>query len=319
MELYRISRKNFKDSIKIARCVSMLTGELFFYHLIDCLLCNLKYGCSPRHYLYGGFYKLRSFERKNTFTKKRIRKVRDKYNDKKFEHVLSNKVEFNQRFSSYISRSWLYCKSSNLVEIKHFIEVTNNVIVKPLNLSKGKGIHILNKDTDVSVLVGKDVILEEFISQRQEMCFGNNSVNTLRVVTIMDSKGVVHVIKAGLRCGIGDAVVDNISSGGVAYPINIEYGFIEGPGGNDTLGYNILYHPGTDIKMIGREIPFWEETISVVKKAAKLIPQVRFVGWDVAITNNGPELIEGNEGAGASIVEFMGLKKGLFKQMMSFD
>ena len=33
----------------------------------------------------------------------------------------------------------------------------------------------------------------------------------------------------------------------------------------------------------------------MVKEAALLVPEIRYVGWDVAITNDGPCIIEGNE------------------------
>ena len=38
----------------------------------------------------------------------------------------------------------------------------------------------------------------------------------------------------------------------------------------------------------------FREAIELVEKAAEVIPEVAYVGWDVAIGRNGPELIEGN-------------------------
>ena len=40
-----------------------------------------------------------------------------------------------------------------------------------------------------------------------------------------------------------------------------------------------------------------------VKEAAKLVPQIAIVAWDVAITPNGIELIEGNESFGSVIMQ----------------
>lgn len=42
------------------------------------------------------------------------------------------------------------------------------------------------------------------------------------------------------------------------------------------------------------QILFWEQTIEIVKKTATLHQENRSIGWDVAITDIGPELIEGN-------------------------
>ena len=55
-------------------------------------------------------------------------------------------------------------------------------------------------------------------------------------------------------------------------------------------------HPltGFDFNSIDK-IPFIKEAYSMVKEAALLVPEIRYVGWDVAITNDGPCIIEGNE------------------------
>ena len=37
-----------------------------------------------------------------------------------------------------------------------------------------------------------------------------------------------------------------------------------------------------------------KEAVETVKKAAMIVPDVRYIGWDVAITEKGPAIIEGN-------------------------
>ena len=44
----------------------------------------------------------------------------------------------------------------------------------------------------------------------------------------------------------------------------------------------------------GLIVPYWREVTELANKAAMLSPENRSVGWDIAITANGPELIEGN-------------------------
>ena len=53
-------------------------------------------------------------------------------------------------------------------------------------------------------------------------------------------------------------------------------------------------HPITRIPIVGFEIPFWKETIAMVKEAALLHPQNRSIGWDIVITESGPGFIEDN-------------------------
>ena len=164
----------------------------------------------------------------------------------------------------------------------------------------------------------ESLILEEIIVQHPQMCFGNKSVNTLRVNSVLDNGGMVHIIKTSLRCGIGDSIVDNYSAGGVVYPVNSKYGRVEGPGANSTRGQEIFIHPGTEMFMIGLEIPFWSQVEELICNAARLIPQVRFVGWDVAITKDGPVLVEGNTRPGAQLIEYQGFDKGLYKKILSY-
>lgn len=65
-------------------------------------------------------------------------------------------------------------------------------------------------------------------------------------------------------------------------------------------------HPGTDIKMTGRVIPFWSEVIRLCINAAFKLKECKFIGWDVAITEKGPLLIEGNHTPDLDMVEFVG-------------
>ena len=41
-------------------------------------------------------------------------------------------------------------------------------------------------------------------------------------------------------------------------------------------------------------IPFYRESVDLVLKAHKLFPSFQTVGWDVAVTPDGPLLLEGN-------------------------
>jgi hypothetical protein len=45
---------------------------------------------------------------------------------------------------------------------------------------------------------------------------------------------------------------------------------------------------------VGFEIALLIESVEMVRKAALYIPENRSIGWDVAITETGPQLIEGN-------------------------
>ena len=55
------------------------------------------------------------------------------------------------------------------------------------------------------------------------------------------------------------------------------------------------HHPETNCEIKGFRIPYWQEVINLVKESSKVVPEVETIGWDIAITPNGPELVEGND------------------------
>ena len=39
------------------------------------------------------------------------------------------------------------------------------------------------------------------------------------------------------------------------------------------------------------------------KKAALILPEVRYIGWDIAFTKEGPVMVEGNEYPGYGLIQ----------------
>lgn len=156
-----------------------------------------------------------------------------------------------------------------------------------------------------SELSANDCIIEEVIKQDELMCFANKSVNTIRVYTIVNSKGNASILKCVLRAGVGETIVDNYAAGGCVYQVDNELGVITSKGLSKEKNSHII-HPGSDIIMLGYKIPKWESVKKICIAAAEKIPQVRFIGWDVAITEKGCLLIEGNHDPDYEFLEFVG-------------
>jgi hypothetical protein len=124
---------------------------------------------------------------------------------------------------------------------------------------------------------------------------------------ILDKTG--NYLKAKYRVGTGNSITDT-ADGCIAYPISIKYGIIKGPGINEVLNSNYYYyHLGCDKLMVGMIIPLWDRVLEVVTKAANMIPQIRYIGWDIAITNNSVEIIEGNHNPYHGTFEIMGTER----------
>lgn len=286
----------------------------------DCLLAKRKYGFSNREFFIGGGVNYRSFRRNNYVTYKKALKIIETFNDKNYIHYFENKVHFLTRFSDYISRDWIYCKQSSFEEYVDFFKNNSLIIRKPLNAWQGQGVALFtstgNKRADYDLLVDGDILLEECIEQDTRMCFGNKSINTIRLFTVLDRNKKVHVVKSVLRVGVGNSIVDNFCAGGVVYSIDNGTGIVESKG-MDGFGNRYIFHPQTNTCMLGFQIPYWSEILLMIEHAANYVPEVRWVGWDVAISSKGPLLVEANHNPDQEFLEFLG-NGFLYKTIMAY-
>ena len=287
---------------------------------VDYIMCLVKYGCLIDQYTKGYFYTWSRCIRKRAFTQRRLDKIISIANKTSYIHILQNKNEFNSFFSEFVEREWLYSKDMNRDSFKRLFNSNDFLFVKPLDSQEGEGIRkIKTSEVDVDALYNElkmgNYIIESIITQHKKMFLGNKSVNTVRVLTVLDNEGHAHIVRAGLRAGVGGAIVDNFSAGGVLYEVDPVTGLVDHKG---IQGKNrdVIYHPGTDICMLGFQIPYWDKAIQAVTKAAEKIPQCRFIGWDVAVTNNGVELIEGNHNPGLFTLESIGTP-GAYAEVMN--
>ena len=184
------------------------------------------------------------------------------------------------------------------------------MIGKPLEGSSGQGIQKYGPDdwkdgpeAFLKRLLQDGIgILEEIVKQHPKMAsLCPTSVNTCRIATLMGDKqeGIVY---AFLRIGNGK-VMDNVDCGGMAARIDLDSGKLQTVGA-DKQGNTFIKHPMTNTSIIGFQIPFWEEAKAMCLEAAKKVPEMRFIAWDVAITEKGPTFIEGNSFPSHAIPQF---------------
>jgi len=277
---------------------------------IDSTYALLRHGILIKQYTIGSVYKLPHVKLGGVFSQRRLERIIAKYNKSSDVHYLQNKNEFNQHFRKWVHRQWLDSNSMSEKDFTKLVENNGRLFVKPLDAQEGEGIRTMRLTANdiheaFQTLKRENVIIEEAIVQHQKMNFGNVAVNTVRVITCMDRHGQPHILRAALRVGVGDSVVDNFTAGGALYDIDIETGVIDMKGiGHDYV--ELIYHPGTDICMLGYQLPNWDVLVIGVKEAAKALPTCRFIGWDVAITETGIELIEGNHNPGLYTMESIG-------------
>lgn len=208
------------------------------------------------------------------------------------------KNRFNDTFQEFILRDWLYIPDRSREEIAAFFAAHERVFLKAGSGSRGNSISLLTSaEIDPAAFydeyAGQDFLLEAPIRQHPALAALNPaSVNTIRFIAARHGDHVAPV-GAGLRCGGGGQVVDNFHHGGTAYPLDLETGIVTARG-IDLDGHPILRHPVTGHIMPGFQVPHWDAVLDTIRRAAVLVPHVGYVGWDVAVTEDGPELVEGN-------------------------
>lgn len=149
----------------------------------------------------------------------------------------------------------------------------------------------------MSIFGQKQWIIQERISNQAEefAVFHSHSINTARIVTVKKDNNI-DVLFAFLRLGVNNNIVDNWTSGGISVGIDIENGTLEKWGFyNANNGTKTACHPNSKIEFQGIKLAHWAEIVDYVKRAHILFYGFHSVGWDVAVTDEGIFIIEGND------------------------
>lgn len=286
-----------------------------FYSYVDFFWCFIRYGCLINQYVNGNFWRYRHTDRKKIMTYRRVVEFIEKLNSSEHIYKLNDKVAFNRHFKDFIGRKWLSSEEMTADDFRDLCISYPEIIIKPLDECEGKGIELITVSQDMlsdkefvqlyESLKKRRLIIEQRLKNHPEIEFNNSSINTIRINSITDKSGKVHIFKPVLRAGVGDSVVDNYNAGGCEYAIDAESGIVTSL---CYRGYKLqgIRHPGCDRIMLGYQIPLWHEVIDIIERASHHIPECRFIGWDVAITPNGVQLIEGNHNPGNVSIEFFG-------------
>ena len=267
----------------------------------DMLYSMARYGAGYNDYVTFEFWDLNGKQRDTYLTRFRSKKLMMFMNDHSYAHIFDNKNEFNEVFKDFIGRECIDLETASDEDIKKFFESRNKIFAKMKDLSCGIGCELLEKDkfedADAFVKYVREkgfATIEDVIENHPDVAkLYPFSVNTIRIITMLDAKGEPHCLYAVFKMGKDGRVVDNY---GLHGPVNMETGEFLFPAhsGDTTAGIHYTEHPYSHIKLVGYKVPYVKEAVELAKKAATVVPQMRYVGWDVAITPTGPVIIEGN-------------------------
>lgn len=243
--------------------------------------------------------------------------------------IFENKYSTYKRFQSMFMRDMIRIPKNRggeeitqdmTEELRAFVSKHPQYIVKPVYAAFGKGVHKDSADAHASLeeayaeYAQNGAVIEELIEQAPGMSVIHpNSVNTLRIPTVVVNGDEVRLFHPTLRVGRGESVVDNFSAGGISALIDPETGVICSDGA-DKKGSRYTEHPDTHVTFRGFQIPEWEKAVEIVKKAALTVPGDHYCGWDLAYSTKGWCMVEANSTAqmgGMQIITRTGRKAEL--------
>jgi glutathione synthase/RimK-type ligase-like ATP-grasp enzyme len=299
--LSRVHSMSFRRmSMYVNRCMAE-SGRSMLSISNDMVLCSLRYGVGYMDYYVFGFSTNRRHAARSSFmTMNDNYALVNKVNDRKKRIIFEDKTLFCKTFPEYFGRDFLVIQDSTEEQVSDFIRRHPVFIAKTSYGYGGFGVRMYKNWVPSSGNPKEELsregigLLEERITQHPLVKELNpTSINSVRIVTVMGRDGVPRIAYALQRIGRLGSIVDNISSGGM-YSLLDEDGRITKPAFCDSLGTYFDVHPENGTPFIGFQVPMFDKCKELALNASYVVPEVRYVGWDVTVTRNGPILIEGN-------------------------
>lgn len=138
-------------------------------------------------------------------------------------------------------------------------------------------------------------------NHREIQGLGAGALSTVRVITCLDEHGRPEVTDALFKMSVRpEAIVDNYHAGGIVAPVDVATGTL----GEASAGSHVWRtHPLTGAPIAGRGLPMWEDVLDVALRAHAAFADHVAIGWDIAILDDGPKLVEGNKSPGLDSIQ----------------
>lgn len=286
-------------------------------------------GSSFETYCICRFWELTDEEQQTYFTFGKNLKISEKYSQQHFHErrMAFYKDIFYEKFRKYLGRKCLSTVNLDYDTFADCFSGEQGILYKPRTGQSGHGIEFYTIKSEEDLRKAYEEIetfpfgvVESRLIQHPEMQkYSGKSVNTLRIVTIRTNDpnlGIetskVHFVYGGMRMGGVCGYVDNLHSGGMIAAIDMETGeLITDAADHANTVYE--YHPASGARIKGFKIPFFAEAKQLIEEASREMDIEGYFGWDIAITENGPVVIELNNkpGYGCLQTPYVPLKMGM--------
>lgn len=299
-EIRGIIKKWNNNSEKIVSDIAKNSGWTKRQIMLHMRKCDLLYGIDAEHYWILDCWKLEDNQLEQVLTLNMSKLLWRKYNNNKKVGIFIHKDVFDRTFANFIKRKHWVNRDTDFDEFEKFLDGgVKKLFCKPTAMFQGIGafktdVPNNHKELYEQLMAREKMIVEECVVQHEKIDEINSScINTVRVITILQD-GKCQIPAACMKIGDGTGVVDNLVNGnGMVVAVDVENGEIVSDGID--LNNNVFKtHPLSGIKFRGFKLPNWNSVLTLAEEASHVVPDVGFIGWDIAITQNGALIIEGN-------------------------
>ena len=140
-------------------------------------------------------------------------------------------------------------------------------------------------------------LFQNFLTPHSAICaVCGDRPATVRIVTLA-FEGEPKVFRACWKMPVGSNVADNYwRPGNLLAQIDLTSGRVQRVTSGTGLDLTEqAHHPDTKAQLVGMEVPGWARLSQTAVEAARLMRHMPLIGWDVALLETGPVIVEMNE------------------------
>lgn len=301
---------NYKRFFGRLKKVAKAEKRCFPFLVLDAGWSVFRYGMALTDYLTYRFYCRSGAERREYIGTRTVNRFYATVSPERYKQRFTQKPIFLRDFAEYTKRDFIVPEECGFDAFEAFLQSHEAFMSKPFDGLGGQNVHkvytrdIADHKAYFDSCVEKRILLEELVIQHPEMnVLCPASVNTIRVMTYYNH-GDPRILWMGMRIGSGKSAVDNFSSGGMVAAIDPQTGCLKGDA-IDKNSVSCAVHPTTGVAFDGFHIPCFEQIEDLVLEAARKEDKILVIGWDVAISETGPVLIEGNRRPGFGLSQVL--------------
>ena len=279
------------------------TGQSRAHQWARILRDSLRYNISPLEWYQFGFAGLSPAEKATWAGTGTMYEFQRRANPPGTRKVLDDKRAFFKAYQRFF-RHEVYDREALAAQprrLKYLLGQYDRLVLKAANGKCGASVKFIEAaDWCASALLdamqadGHDLLETPIVQHPDLNRLSPAGVNTVRILTALDSGDRPFLLGCRLRISV-DSPVDNLAAGNLAAPIDDKTGHVNGPGVYaDITRAAATLHPVTGVSIEGFQIPHWPACVQMALDAQALYLQNRSIGWDIAVTPDGPDLIEGN-------------------------